>query len=171
MCQFTSLLTEYFDFSPINGSAVKEKNILKGFIDNKLTDSIAYLGKTLLSVWISCYRTCRLGITYQTSELKIREASFHHIGALSDGKWHKIALHIFPHSHPKKTLAGLYVDCKMRGRRQLLTQIEEFFPSSSKISQDIVFLFGRRSGKTDSAMLTWKVWTIMVQCMIKRVQI
>ncbi|XP_066021545.1 LOW QUALITY PROTEIN: cartilage oligomeric matrix protein [Pocillopora verrucosa] len=113
-------------------------------------------GKTLLSVWISCYRTCRLGITYQTSELKIREASFHHIGALSDGKWHKIALHIFPHSHPKKTLAGLYVDCKMRGRRQLLTQIEEFFPSSSKISQDIVFLFGRRSGKTDSAMLTWK---------------
>lgn len=113
-------------------------------------------GKTLLSVWISCYRTCRLGITYQTSELKIREASFHHIGALSDGKWHKIALHIFPHSHPKKTLAGLYVDCKMRGRRQLLTQIEEFFPSSSKISQDIVFLFGRRSGKTDSATLTWK---------------
>ena len=40
----------------------------------------------------------------------MREASFHHIGALSDGKWHKIALHIFPHSHPKKTLAGLYVD-------------------------------------------------------------
>ncbi|KAJ7380253.1 hypothetical protein OS493_010968 [Desmophyllum pertusum] len=113
-------------------------------------------GQALLSVWISCYQTCRLGITYQTSELKIRDVSFHHIGQISDGRWHKIALHVSPQSHPKKSAVELYVDCKMLGRKKLLTRIEELVPTSTQSPQDIVFLFAQRGGEKDSVILTWK---------------
>lgn len=84
---------------------------------------------------------------------------------ISDGKWHKIALHITPHSHPKKTTVDLYVDCKMLSRKKLLTQIDDLVPSSAEHSRDIVFLFARRSGETDGAMLTWKVCIMHVHCM------
>ena len=114
-------------------------------------------GQALLSVWVSCYQSCRLGITYQTSERKIRDVSFHHIGKISNHKWHSIALHIFPHSHAEKTEVDLYVDCKMLNRKKLLTKIEDFVPSSTGNPQDTVFLFAQRSGYKNSVMLTWKV--------------
>ena len=114
-------------------------------------------GQALLSVWVSCYQSCRLGITYQTSERKIRDVSFHHIGKISNDKWHSIALHIFPHSHAEKTEVDLYVDCKMLNRKKLLTKIEDFVPSSTGNPQDTVFLFAQRSGYKNSVMLTWKV--------------
>jgi len=113
-------------------------------------------GQALLSVWVSCYQSCRLGITYQTSERKIRDVLFHHIGKISNDKWHSIALHIFPHSHAEKTEVDLYVDCKMLNRKKLLTKIEDFVPSSTGNPQDTVFLFAQRSGYKNSVMLTWK---------------
>lgn len=114
-------------------------------------------GQVLFSVWISCYQTCRLGITYQTTELRTREISFHNIGKISDGRWHKIGLHMLPHSHPKKTAVDLYVDCKMLARRKLLTQFEDLVPASTKSPEDIVLLFAQRGGEKDTAVLTWKV--------------
>lgn len=109
-------------------------------------------GQVLFSVWVTCYQTCRLGITYQTSELKIRDVSFHRIGKISDGRWHKIALYIFPHSHPSKSAVELFVDCKMLSRKKMFRRIENLVPTSN----DVVFLFAQRGGKKESAILTWK---------------
>ena len=102
---------------------------------------------------ISCYQACRLEITYQTSELTTKRVSFHPIGKISDGRWHKIALYIFPHSHPKKTVIELYVDCKVLSRKKMLTPIENLAPASV----DAAFLFAQRGGGKGKAIQTWKV--------------
>ena len=112
-----------------------------------------FSGQAFLSVWVACYRTCRLGITYQTSQLKPQDVSFHRVGKLSDGRWHKIALYLFPHSHLGKTAVELSVDCKMLGRKKIMPRIENLVLSS----RDVVFLFAQRGVRKKSAMLTWKV--------------
>ena len=112
-----------------------------------------FSGQVLLSVWIACYRTCRLGITYQTSQLKPQDVSFHRVGKMSDGRWHKIVLYLFPHSHLGKTAVELIVDCKMLGRKKIMPRIENLVLSS----RDVVFLFAQRGVRKKSAMLTWKV--------------
>ncbi|CAH3197379.1 unnamed protein product, partial [Porites evermanni] len=109
-------------------------------------------GQVLLSVWVACYRTCRLGITCQTSQLKPQDVCFHRVGNLSDGRWHKIALYLFPHSHLGKTAVELFVDCKMLGRKKMMSRIENLVLSS----RDVVFLFAQRGVGKESAMLTWK---------------
>jgi len=64
-----------------------------------------------------------------------------------------MALYFFPHSHPKKTVVELFVDCKMLTRKKMLTRIENLIP----VSKDAVFLFAQRGGEKENAILTWKV--------------
>lgn len=112
-----------------------------------------FSGQVLLSVWVTCYRTCRLGIAYQTSQLKPQDVTFHRVGKMSDGRWHKIALYMFPQSHLGKTAVELFVDCKMLGRKKMMRRIENLVLPS----KDVVFLFAQRGVEKEGAMLTWKV--------------
>ncbi|XP_067016443.1 cartilage oligomeric matrix protein-like isoform X3 [Acropora muricata] len=109
-------------------------------------------GHALFSVWIRCNQTCRLAITYQTSDRKSMVVSFHRINNLSDGRWHKIALSILPHKHLHKTTVELFVDCEMQGRRKLLKSFYRLIPPSS----DALFQFARKRGDTDGDALMWK---------------
>ncbi|XP_068740521.1 cartilage oligomeric matrix protein-like isoform X2 [Montipora capricornis] len=128
---------------------VKATGIPQGMLFS--VDSISR-EQILLSLWISCNQTCRLGITYQTSDLKSKDVLFHRIKKMSDSRWHKLALNIYTHKHLRKTTVDLYIDCKVQGRRKLLTSIDKLFPTS----KDVLFRFARRRGDEESDIPMWK---------------
>ena len=109
--------------------------------------------ETLLSVWISCYKTCKVNLAYRTLDGEARELSFHRVSPLLDGQWHKVIIHAHPHRKKAKCAVDLYVDCDLLGRKKARTVLEKLVPSSS----DGIFRFAQQTKFEDNATSIWKV--------------
>ncbi|XP_048583392.1 cartilage oligomeric matrix protein isoform X3 [Nematostella vectensis] len=99
-------------------------------------------GRVIFALVFSCYSSCRLGLYYPEGE-DTKRTFFHRIIDISDGSWHKMALHIDTNNKGEH-LVELYMDCKFTGRKKIPVGLKELLPKS-KGNKEYQFHLAQRS--------------------------
>ncbi|XP_031575406.1 uncharacterized protein LOC116309020, partial [Actinia tenebrosa] len=109
-------------------------------------------GNLVFSLLFSCFSSCRISLYYPEGSLT-SVTYFDKVPNISDGKWHKMVLHIQT-NRMGKHVVSLFMDCRSLGKKKISAGLDQLFPlSNEKVKYALRFA---QRGASNSVYIPWK---------------